>query len=67
MKELKKDPVKLFLILELGICYLLGLLELFFKNGLFYGILGAGFPFFPAICAAISRRITGAKQSILFR
>ena len=37
---MKKDPIKIFLILNIGICYLLGLLELILKNGIFYQILG---------------------------
>ena len=61
MMGMKKDPIKVFLILNIGICYLLGIGELIFKNGLFYQILGIGFTFFPVICAAFSKRITGAK------
>lgn len=33
---MKKDPIKIFLILNIGICYLLGLLELILKNGITY-------------------------------
>lgn len=61
MMGMKKDPIKVFLILNIGICYLLGIGELIFKNGLLYQILGIGFTFFPVICAAFSKRITGAK------
>ena len=61
MIDIKKDPIKVFLILNVGICYLLGIGELIFKNGLFYQILGIGFTVFPVICAAFSKRITGVK------
>lgn len=58
---MKKDPIIIFLMLNIGICYLFGLLELIFKNGIFYQILGIGFTFIPVICAAFSKRITGVK------
>lgn len=58
---MKKDPIRIYLLLNIGICYFLGLLELIFKNGIFYQILGIGFTFLPVICAAFSKRITGEK------
>ena len=58
---MKKDPIIIFLILNIGICYLLGLLELILKNGIFYQILGIGFTFIPVMCVAFSKRITGEK------
>lgn len=61
MLEIKKDPIKMYLIFNIGICYVLGILELLFKNGQFYEILGIGFTFFPVICAAITKRITKTK------
>lgn len=56
-----KNPIKLFLLLNMGICYLFGILELLFKNGQFYKILVIGFTFFPVICVVIVRRLTGIK------
>lgn len=61
MKDIKRNPIMVFLVLDIGICYLLGLLELLSKNGVFYQILGIGFTPIPVICAAISKRITGVK------
>ena len=58
---MKKDPIIIFLILNIGICYLLGLLELILKNGIFYQILGIGFTFIPVMCVALTKRITGIK------
>lgn len=61
MSQIKKDPTKLFLLLNMGICYLLGILELLFKYGHFFKILGIGFTFFPVICVVIVRCLTGIK------
>ena len=37
MIDIKKDPIKVFLILNVGICYLLGIGELIFKYGMRLG------------------------------
>jgi len=60
MINVEKDPIKIFLILVLGICYVLGMLELFVGSGQLYQVLGVGFTFIPVVCAMITRRLTGA-------
>ena len=57
----ENSPIKVYLIIIMGICYLLGILEFVFHNGKFYQILNVGFTFFPVISAAVTRRLTGAK------
>ena len=57
----KKNPIRIYLILVLGVCYTLGILEMIVGNGNFYQILGIGFTFIPVICAVITRRLTGCK------
>lgn len=56
-----KNPILLYLILVLGICFGLGILELIAGNGKFYQFLGIAFTFIPVIAAMITRRMTGAR------
>ena len=51
--------VKVYLLLVLGVCYLLGLLELLAGSGRFYEALVIAFTFIPVIAAFITKRITG--------
>ena len=50
-----------YLLLVLGVCYLLGVLEALTGEGRFYRILGIGFTFIPVIAAFITKRITGER------
>ena len=51
----------IYLSLVLGVCYLLGLLEVITGTGQVYQILGIGFTFIPVIAAIVTRRITGER------
>lgn len=62
MKNIKyKQPIFIYLLIVLGICFGLGILELIANNGKFYNFLGIAFTFIPVIAAMITRRITKAK------
>jgi uncharacterized protein len=50
-----------YLLLVLGVCYLLGLLEIITSTGKFYQILGISFTFIPVIAAFITKKITGER------
>ena len=50
-----------YLLLVLGVCYLLGLMEVITNTGKFYQILGISFTFIPVIAALITKRITGER------
>ena len=50
-----------YLLLVLGVCYLLGLMEIITNTGKFYQILGISFTFIPVIAALITKRITGER------
>ena len=50
-----------YLLLVLGVCYLLGLIEIITNTGKFYQILGISFTFIPVIAALITKRITGER------
>ena len=50
-----------YLLLVLGVCYLLGLMEIITSTGKFYQILGISFTFIPVIAAFITRKITGER------
>ena len=50
-----------YLLLVLGVCYLLGLMEIITSTGKFYQILGISFTFIPVIAALITKRITGER------
>ena len=51
----------IYLAIVLGVCYLLGILEVVTGSGKFYRILGIGFTFIPVIAALITKRIAGEK------
>ena len=53
--------ISVYLLLVLGVCYLLGLLEIITNTGRFYQILGVSFTFIPVIAAIITRRITDER------
>ena len=55
-----------YLLLVLGVCYLLGLMEIITNTGKFYQILGISFTFIPVIAALITKRIRAREQSFLF-
>lgn len=62
MSNLKtKNPISIYLILVLAICYGLGILELISGNGKFYQFLGIAFTFIPVVSAAVTRRLTNVK------
>ncbi len=61
MKTKTNKAVIVYLVLVLGVCYLLGALEGITDSGKFYKILGIGFTFIPVISAVITRRITGER------
>lgn len=68
MKENKKQ-IKLFLIIVLGICYLLGIIGLFTQSkdgNIAYSICQIGFTFFPIGAAIIVRLITKDKSKWRF-
>lgn len=50
-----------YLLLVLGVCYLLGLMEIITNTGKFYQIMGISFTFIPVIAALITKRITGER------
>ena len=60
-----KKQMRIYLLLVLGICFLLGVAA-FFTQGdsanTAYQILQKGFTAFPVLCAFITRRITGDKS-----
>ena len=59
----EREARGVYLLLVLGICYVLGLLELIASNGKFYEILGIGFTFVPVIAAFATKRITGSRPA----
>ena len=59
----EKSPIKVYLILVLGICFALGILELIAGYGKFYRFLQIGFTFIPVLCAAAAKRLTGKRSS----
>ena len=61
MKAKANKPVAIYLLLVLGTCYLLGLLEAAAGSGQFYQILGIGFTFIPVIAAVITKKATGER------
>ena len=61
MKTKTDKTILTYLLLVLGVCYLLGLLEALTDTGKFYQVLGIGFTFIPVIAAVITKRITGEK------
>lgn len=56
-----KSPITIYLILVLGICYVLGMFELVVRNGMFFHFLGIAFTFIPVVCAMITKRVTSAN------
>lgn len=60
-KKTKSKAIPVYLLIVLGVCYLLGLLEIITGNGKFYQFLGIAFTFIPVIAAFITRRITGER------
>ena len=61
MKTKTDKTILTYLLLVLGVCYLLGLLEALTGTGKFYQALGIGFTFIPVIAAVITKRITGER------
>lgn len=61
MKTKTDKTILTYLLLALGVCYLLGLLEALTGTGKFYQALGIGFTFIPVIAAVITKRITGER------
>ena len=61
MKTKTDKTILTYLLLVLGVCYLLGLLEALTGTGKFYQVLGIGFTFIPVIAAVITKRITGER------
>ncbi len=61
MKAKANKPIAIYLLLVLGTCYLLGLLEAAAGSGQFYQILGIGFTFIPVIAAVITKKATGER------
>ncbi len=62
MKAKKENKVsEIYLIIVLGVCYLLGLLEVLTNSSMFYQILGISFTFIPVLAALITKRVTKYK------
>ena len=62
MKNTKyNQPIFVYLLIVLGTCFGLGVMELITDNGKFYNFLGIAFTFIPVIAAMITRRITKEK------
>lgn len=61
MKTKTDKTILTYLLLVLGVCYLLGVLEALTGTGKFYQALGIGFTFIPVIAAVITKRITGER------
>lgn len=66
MKAKEKNPIKVYLIIIMGICYLLGLLEVVFNNGKFYQILGIGFTFFPRYSCCSYKTIDRVQSKVSY-
>ena len=60
-EKTESRAVRVYLLIVLGVCYLLGLLELVTESGKFYEVLAVGFTFIPVTAAFITRRITGER------
>jgi uncharacterized protein len=65
----ENKAIRIYLVLVLGVCCLLGLAEAVTGSGQFYQILGIGFTFIPVIAAVLTKRATGerAKQRLSLR
>lgn len=65
---LNRKAIILYLVLVLGYSYLFGVLELIFKNGVFYDFLGKSFTFVPVITALVlNKKVeknTGGRMSL---
>ena len=56
-----RHAVRIYLMIVLGICYGLGVLELLTKTGKVYQLLAKGFTAVPVIAAFLTRRLTGVQ------
>ena len=59
----EREAGGVYLLLVLGACYVLGLMELVTSSGKFYEILAVSFTFIPVIAAFVTKRITGERPA----
>ena len=66
MSEKNRKAIILYLVFVLGYSYLFGVLELIFKNGVFYDFLGKSFTFVPVITALVLNKKVAKKHRRIY-